>query len=54
MLDIYEFDGDIWLCHSVYRQCYDFTAFVSSDIIFQIVFYVSRLESGLLIVAVTV
>lgn len=27
MLDIYEFDGDIWLCHSVYRQCYDFTAF---------------------------
>lgn len=27
MLDIYELNGDIWLCHSVYRQCYDFTAF---------------------------
>lgn len=28
MLDVYEFDGDIWLCHSD-GICYDFTAFVS-------------------------
>lgn len=27
MLDIYELDGDIWLCHSAYQRCYDFTAF---------------------------
>nr|XP_024369688.1 PI-PLC X domain-containing protein At5g67130-like [Physcomitrium patens]PNR58031.1 hypothetical protein PHYPA_005026 [Physcomitrium patens] len=27
MLDIYELNGDIWLCHSVYQRCYDFTAF---------------------------
>jgi len=31
MLDIYELDGDIWLCHSVYQKCYDFTAFVSTS-----------------------
>ena len=28
MLDVYEFNGDIWLCHSD-GICYDFTAFVS-------------------------
>ncbi|KAG0564248.1 hypothetical protein M758_8G091700 [Ceratodon purpureus] len=26
MLDIYEFKGDLWLCHSI-GTCYDFTAF---------------------------
>ncbi|XP_078171609.1 PLC-like phosphodiesterases superfamily protein [Carex rostrata] len=27
MLDMYELDGDIWLCHSFQGQCYNFTAF---------------------------
>ncbi|CAL1408635.1 unnamed protein product [Linum trigynum] len=27
MLDMYEFNGDIWLCHSFRGQCYNFTAF---------------------------
>jgi hypothetical protein len=28
MLDTYDFQGDVWLCHSSGGQCYDFTAFV--------------------------
>ncbi|XP_077210315.1 PLC-like phosphodiesterases superfamily protein isoform X2 [Tasmannia lanceolata] len=27
MLDTYDFDGDVWLCHSPRGVCYDFTAF---------------------------
>ncbi|XP_061355154.1 PI-PLC X domain-containing protein At5g67130-like isoform X2 [Gastrolobium bilobum] len=27
MLDTYDFDGDVWLCHSYGGQCYDYTAF---------------------------
>ncbi|XP_068639767.1 PI-PLC X domain-containing protein At5g67130-like isoform X2 [Aristolochia californica] len=27
MLDMYDFEGDIWLCHSFKGQCYDITAF---------------------------
>lgn len=27
MLDMYDFDDDIWLCHSFKGQCYNFTAF---------------------------
>lgn len=27
MLDVYDFKGDIWLCHSFGGNCYDFTAF---------------------------
>eukprot|EP01018_Ginkgo_biloba_P013669 Gb_31703 [translate_table: standard] len=27
MLDMYEFMGDVWLCHSFGGQCYNFTAF---------------------------
>ncbi|GMY12853.1 PI-PLC X domain-containing protein At5g67130-like isoform X1, partial [Fagus crenata] len=27
MLDTYDFQGDVWLCHSSGGQCYDFTAF---------------------------
>ncbi|CAJ1947164.1 unnamed protein product [Sphenostylis stenocarpa] len=27
MLDTYDFDGEVWLCHSFQGQCYDFTAF---------------------------
>ncbi|KAL3719308.1 hypothetical protein ACJRO7_004289 [Eucalyptus globulus] len=27
MLDTYDFEGDVWLCHSFEDQCYDFTAF---------------------------
>ncbi|KAH6830315.1 PLC-like phosphodiesterases superfamily protein [Perilla frutescens var. hirtella] len=27
MLDVYDYDGDIWLCHSFGGTCYDFTAF---------------------------
>ncbi|KAK7295505.1 hypothetical protein RJT34_18414 [Clitoria ternatea] len=27
MLDTYDFDGDVWLCHSFGGQCHDFTAF---------------------------
>ncbi|KAK9277533.1 hypothetical protein L1049_007077 [Liquidambar formosana] len=27
MLDTYDFDGDVWLCHSFKGKCHDFTAF---------------------------
>ncbi|XP_042498737.1 PI-PLC X domain-containing protein At5g67130 [Macadamia integrifolia] len=27
MLDMYDFENDIWLCHSMRGQCYNFTAF---------------------------
>ncbi|RDY07810.1 PI-PLC X domain-containing protein, partial [Mucuna pruriens] len=27
MLDTYDFDGDVWLCHSFKGHCHDFTAF---------------------------
>ncbi|KAL5714113.1 hypothetical protein ACHQM5_016118 [Ranunculus cassubicifolius] len=27
MLDMYDFENDIWLCHSMKGQCYNFTAF---------------------------
>ncbi|KAJ1381965.1 PLC-like phosphodiesterase, TIM beta/alpha-barrel domain superfamily [Sesbania bispinosa] len=27
MLDTYDFDGDVWLCHSFNGQCHDYTAF---------------------------
>ncbi|KAG6396149.1 hypothetical protein SASPL_142291 [Salvia splendens] len=27
MLDTYDFEGDIWLCHSFGGQCYDYTKF---------------------------
>ncbi|OWM66269.1 hypothetical protein CDL15_Pgr013486 [Punica granatum] len=27
MLDMYDFENDIWLCHSFQGKCYDFTAF---------------------------
>ncbi|CAA7407582.1 unnamed protein product [Spirodela intermedia] len=27
MLDMYDFRGDVWLCHSLKGQCYNFTAF---------------------------
>ncbi|OVA00836.1 Phospholipase C [Macleaya cordata] len=27
MLDTYDFDGDVWLCHSTGGKCYDITAF---------------------------
>ncbi|KAH8508522.1 hypothetical protein H0E87_010583 [Populus deltoides] len=27
MLDLYDFEGDIWLCHSFRGQCFNFTAF---------------------------
>lgn len=30
MLDMYDFENDIWLCHSFRGQCYNITAFVSS------------------------
>jgi hypothetical protein len=28
MLDMYDFLGDIWLCHSYGGVCYNYTAFV--------------------------
>ncbi|CAD6260527.1 unnamed protein product [Miscanthus lutarioriparius] len=28
MLDMYDFNDDVWLCHSLLGQCYNFTAFV--------------------------
>ncbi|KAM7520633.1 hypothetical protein LguiB_019595 [Lonicera macranthoides] len=27
MLDTYDFEGDVWLCHSFQGQCHDYTAF---------------------------
>lgn len=29
MLDMYDFENGIWLCHSFGGKCYNFTAFVS-------------------------
>lgn len=29
MLDMYDFNNDIWLCHSFGGTCYNYTAFVS-------------------------
>lgn len=29
MLDMYDFENDIWLCHSFHGQCFNFTAFVN-------------------------
>lgn len=29
MLDMYDFNDDIWLCHSFGGKCYNVTAFVS-------------------------
>lgn len=31
MLDMYDFNNDIWLCHSFNGQCFNITAFVSTD-----------------------
>lgn len=28
MLDTYDFNNDVWLCHSFGGQCYNITAFV--------------------------
>lgn len=32
MLDMYDFNNGIWLCHSAGGKCYEFTAFVSSAV----------------------
>jgi len=32
MLDTYDFDDDVWLCHSSGGECHDVTAFVSISI----------------------
>lgn len=32
MLDMYDFENDIWLCHSTGGQCYNVTSFVSLSI----------------------
>lgn len=32
MLDMYDFNNDIWLCHSFGGNCYNVTAFVSSSV----------------------
>lgn len=29
MLDMYDFEDDIWLCHSFQGRCYNITAFVT-------------------------
>ena len=34
MLDMYDFRNDIWLCHSFAGICQNFTAFVSSALLF--------------------
>lgn len=31
MLDMYDFENDIWLCHSFGGKCFNFTAFVSAS-----------------------
>jgi hypothetical protein len=30
MLDLYDFENDVWLCHSFGGQCFNYTAFVSN------------------------
>ncbi|XXG55520.1 hypothetical protein AAC387_Pa03g3176 [Persea americana] len=32
MLDTYDFEGDVWLCHSLGGECYDFTAFTGRSL----------------------
>lgn len=34
MLDTYDFEDDVWLCHSTGGECYDITAFVSMPFTF--------------------
>lgn len=29
MLDMYDFNNDVWLCHSFRGQCFNVTSFVS-------------------------
>jgi hypothetical protein len=32
MLDMYDFENDVWLCHSFNGACYNYTAFVSHSL----------------------
>lgn len=32
MLDLYDFENDVWLCHSFGGQCFNYTAFVSDKL----------------------
>lgn len=32
MLDTYDYEGDVWLCHSFDEKCFEFTKFVSPKI----------------------
>lgn len=32
MLDVYDFRDEVWLCHSKGGKCFDFTAFVSTNL----------------------
>ena len=34
MLDMYDFQNDVWLCHSFDGTCFNFTAFVSLSTFF--------------------
>ncbi|KAL5987693.1 hypothetical protein ACLOJK_035443 [Asimina triloba] len=46
MLDMYDFEDDIWLCHSFLGQCYNFTAFVSYNAVVVVLGnYHNRLDS---------
>jgi len=41
MLDTYDFDGDVWLCHSFQGHCHDFTAFVCKFIHLIYLFFIN-------------
>lgn len=32
MLDMYDFNNDVWLCHSFRGQCFNVTSFVSESL----------------------
>ena len=37
MLDMYDFENDIWLCHSIEGQCFNVTSFVSAKFLYNFV-----------------
>lgn len=49
MLDMYDFENDIWLCHSFRGQCFNFTAFVINLLLpFSIFFFFPSLALTML------
>ena len=44
LLDMYDFENDIWLCNSFHGKCFNYTAFVSLIRIVQLQFYANSVH----------